>query len=77
MKDPVKVSYKTKRFILSHLPYRHPMIYVSRTSADNRWNTRKKERRDGMGRPTRAVLFSFDMEIRAKSFYPKKYIYIC
>jgi predicted transcriptional regulator len=73
MKDPEKVSYKIKSFILSHLPYSQPLIYASRTSVDNRWNTRKKERHDGKGRPTRAVLFSFDMEIRAKSFYPKKH----
>jgi hypothetical protein len=48
-------------------------MYVSGTSADNGWNIRKKARHGGKGRPTRDALFFFDMEIRVKSFYPKKH----
>jgi len=49
-------------------------MYASRTSADNGWKIGKKARHGGKERPTGAALFFFDMEIRVKSFYPKKHM---
>jgi hypothetical protein len=43
-------------------------MLASSTSTDNCRKTRRKERHGGKGKPTRAVLFFFDMEIRVNNF---------